>query len=45
MEKLAAAATADRFQLTTDGFNAYPDAVEFNYGSQGLSDNGPCPFA
>jgi transposase-like protein/IS1 family transposase len=33
MAKLAAA-TAGRFQLTTDGFNAYPDAVEYNFGAQ-----------
>ncbi len=30
----AAATTAERFQLTTDGFNAYPDAVDFNFGAQ-----------
>jgi IS1 family transposase len=34
MAKLSVATTADRFQLTTDGFNAYPDAVEFNFGAQ-----------
>jgi transposase-like protein/IS1 family transposase len=34
MAKLSAATTADRFQLTTDGFNAYPDAVEYNFGAQ-----------
>jgi IS1 family transposase len=34
MEKLAAATGAGRFQLTTDGFNAYPDAVEYNFGSR-----------
>ncbi|HVT19726.1 MAG TPA: IS1 family transposase [Thermoanaerobaculia bacterium] len=34
MEKLAAATAADRFQLTTDGFNAYPDAVEYNFGAR-----------
>jgi hypothetical protein len=33
MEKLSAA-TAKRFQLTTDGFNAYPDAVDYNFGSR-----------
>jgi IS1 family transposase len=33
MEKLSAA-TAGKFQLTTDGFNAYPDAVEYNFGSR-----------
>jgi transposase-like protein/IS1 family transposase len=33
MEKLSAA-TAGGFQLTTDGFNAYPDAVEFNFGAR-----------
>jgi transposase-like protein/IS1 family transposase len=33
MEKLSAA-TAGRFQLTTDGFSAYPDAVEYNFGSR-----------
>ena len=33
MEKLSAA-TAERFQLTTDGFNAYPDAVDYNFGSR-----------
>jgi hypothetical protein len=27
-------ATAERFQLTTDGFNAYPDAVEYNFGAR-----------
>jgi transposase-like protein/IS1 family transposase len=34
MEKLSAATTADRFQLTSDGFNAYPDAVEYNFGAR-----------
>jgi transposase-like protein/IS1 family transposase len=34
MEKLAAATGAGRFQLTTDGLNAYPDAVEYNFGAQ-----------
>lgn len=34
MEKLAAATTAGRFQLTTDGLNVYPDAVEYNFGAQ-----------
>jgi IS1 family transposase len=34
MEKLSAATATDRFQLTTDGFNAYPDAVEYNFGAQ-----------
>ncbi|HVR08213.1 MAG TPA: hypothetical protein VMW75_09215 [Thermoanaerobaculia bacterium] len=33
MEKLSAA-TAGRFQLTTDGFSAYPDDVEYNFGSR-----------
>jgi transposase-like protein/IS1 family transposase len=33
MAKLSAA-TAGGFQLTTDGFNAYPDAVEFNFGAR-----------
>lgn len=33
MAKLSAA-TAGRFQLTTDGFNAYPDAVEYNLGAR-----------
>lgn len=33
MEKLSAA-TGGRFQLTTDGFNAYPDAVEYNLGAR-----------
>ena len=33
MEKLSAA-TAGRFQLTTDGLNAYPDAVEYNFGAR-----------
>jgi len=33
MAKLAAA-TGGRFQLTTDGFSAYPDAVEYNFGAQ-----------
>jgi len=32
-EKLGAA-TAGRFQLSTDGFNGYPDAVEFNLGAR-----------
>jgi hypothetical protein len=27
-------ATAGSFQLTTDGFNAYPDAVEYNFGAR-----------
>jgi transposase-like protein/IS1 family transposase len=34
MVKLAAATGAGRFQLTTDGLNAYPDAVEYNFGAQ-----------
>jgi hypothetical protein len=29
MVKLSAA-TVGRFQMTTDGFNAYPNAVEYN---------------
>jgi len=29
MERMSAA-TAGRFQLTTDAFNAYPDAMEYN---------------
>jgi transposase-like protein/IS1 family transposase len=33
MEKLSAA-TAGRFQLSTDGFNGYPNAVEYNFGSR-----------
>jgi IS1 family transposase len=33
MEKLAGA-TAGRLQLSTDGFNAYPNAVEFNFGDR-----------
>ncbi|HEV3074849.1 MAG TPA: IS1 family transposase [Thermoanaerobaculia bacterium] len=33
MEKLSAA-TAGRFQLTTDGLNTYPDSVEYNFGSR-----------
>jgi transposase-like protein/IS1 family transposase len=33
MAKLSAA-TTERFQLTTDGFNAYPDAVEYNFGAR-----------
>jgi transposase-like protein/IS1 family transposase len=33
MEKLSAS-TAERFQLTTDGFNAYPDAVDYSFGSR-----------
>jgi IS1 family transposase len=33
MEKLSAA-TAGGFQLTTDGFSAYPDAVEFSFGTR-----------
>jgi transposase-like protein/IS1 family transposase len=33
MEKLSRA-TAGRFQLSTDGFNAYPDAVEYNLGAR-----------
>jgi transposase-like protein/IS1 family transposase len=33
MEKLSAA-TAGGFQLTTDGLNTYPDAVEFNFGAR-----------
>ena len=28
------AATAGSFQLTTDGFNAYPNAVDYNFGSR-----------
>jgi transposase-like protein/IS1 family transposase len=27
-------ATAGRFQLTTDGFNAYPDSVDYNFGTR-----------
>ena len=34
MAKLSAAAGAGRFQLTTDGLNAYPDAVEYNLGAR-----------
>jgi transposase-like protein len=34
MAKLSTAAKAGRFQLTTDGFNAYPDAVEYSFGAQ-----------
>jgi transposase-like protein/IS1 family transposase len=34
MEKLSAATAAGRFQLTTDGFNAYPNAVEYNFGAR-----------
>jgi transposase-like protein/IS1 family transposase len=33
MEKLATA-TSGRLQLTTDGFNAYPNAVEYNFGTR-----------
>lgn len=33
MKKLARA-TAGKFQLSSDGFNAYPDAVEFNLGTR-----------
>ncbi|HVR10897.1 MAG TPA: IS1 family transposase [Thermoanaerobaculia bacterium] len=33
MEKLSAA-TAGRFQLTTDGLNTYPDSVEYNFGAR-----------
>jgi transposase-like protein/IS1 family transposase len=33
MAKLSAATTG-RFQLSTDGFNAYPDAVEYNLGAR-----------
>jgi hypothetical protein len=33
MMKLSAA-TAGRFQMTTDGFNAYPNAVEYNFGAR-----------
>jgi transposase-like protein/IS1 family transposase len=33
MAKLSTA-TAGRFQLTTDGFNAYPDAVEYSLGER-----------
>ncbi len=33
MEKLSAA-TAGQFQLSTDGFNGYPNAVEYNFGSR-----------
>jgi len=33
MEKLAAA-TGGNFQLSTDGFNAYPNAVEYNFGAR-----------
>ncbi|HVT17911.1 MAG TPA: hypothetical protein VHQ90_17245 [Thermoanaerobaculia bacterium] len=34
MAKLAAATAADRFQLSTDGLNTYPDAVEYNFGTR-----------
>jgi transposase-like protein/IS1 family transposase len=34
MAKLAAATGTDRFQLSTDGLNTYPDAVEFNFGAR-----------
>jgi transposase-like protein/IS1 family transposase len=33
MKKLAAA-TGTKFQLTTDGFNGYPNAVEYNFGAR-----------
>jgi transposase-like protein/IS1 family transposase len=33
MEKLSGA-TAGQFQLSTDGFNAYPNAVEYNLGAR-----------
>jgi len=33
MAKLSTA-TAGDFQLTTDGFNAYPDAVEYSFGAR-----------
>jgi IS1 family transposase len=33
MEKLSAA-TADRFQLSSDGYNAYPNAVEYHFGAR-----------
>jgi IS1 family transposase len=33
MEKLSAA-TGGRFQLSTDGLNTYPDAVEYNFGAR-----------
>ena len=33
MEKLGTA-TAGRFQISTDGFNGYPDAVEYNLGAR-----------
>jgi transposase-like protein/IS1 family transposase len=33
MAKLAAA-TAGRFQLSTDGLNTYPDAVEYSFGTR-----------
>lgn len=28
------AATAGRFQLTTDGFNAHPNAIEYSFGAR-----------
>jgi hypothetical protein len=34
MERLAAATSAGRFQLATDGLNAYPDAVDYNLGAR-----------
>jgi transposase-like protein/IS1 family transposase len=33
MEKLRAA-TSGRLQMTTDGFNVYPNAVEYNFGAR-----------
>ncbi len=33
MAKLSAA-TAGRFLLTTDGLNAYPDSVEYNFATR-----------
>src|ERR1700724_4094858 len=33
MEKLSAA-TAGRFQLTTDGLNTHPESVEYNFGTR-----------
>jgi transposase-like protein/IS1 family transposase len=34
MEKLSTATGTGRFQLTTDGFNAYPNAVDYNFGAR-----------
>ncbi|HVR12004.1 MAG TPA: IS1 family transposase [Thermoanaerobaculia bacterium] len=34
MAKLSAATAAGRFQLSTDGFSAYEDAVEYNLGAR-----------